>query len=61
MSSTIVRRLDASILRRQLGAAILADWADWYGCEGIAQRRGSLGRRTTGVTDEWLERRMLGR
>jgi glycosyltransferase involved in cell wall biosynthesis len=48
------------ILRKQLGAAILADWADWFGAGGIAQRRGSLGRGTTGVTDEWLERRMPG-
>lgn len=48
------------ILRKQLGAAILADWADWFGAGGIAQRRGFLGRRTTGVTDEWLERRMPG-
>jgi glycosyltransferase involved in cell wall biosynthesis len=46
-------------LRHQLGATIVADWADWYGAGGIAAERRWPGRWTIGRLDEALERRMI--
>ncbi|HSB90118.1 MAG TPA: glycosyltransferase [Anaerolineales bacterium] len=46
--------MPASLLRR-LGAALVADWSDWFGTGGIAARRGLVGRWTVGWADEKLE------